>query len=187
VADHPVARRYAQAMIEIAAEANEVDRVEADLQSLAALLRADDSQLGQALGSPVFTSEERRAVLHEVLPKLGLHHLTNNLVLLLNDNRRFAIFGDIARAYSAHADARAGRARVVVQTAEPLTEALEAEVREALEAATGKTVVVTAEVRPELIGGMVAHVGGTVYDSSIRTRLAQIKDALLGSQLPAQA
>ncbi len=187
MAENAVARRYAQAMIEIAADAGAVDVVGQDLQRFADLLKAHDGMLGAALGSPVFTVDERRAVLDQVLPRLGLNKLTENLLRLANDKRRFGLIGDIAAAYAAMADDRAGRARVVVQTAEPLTPQLEAEVRAALEAATGKTVILHAEVKPELIGGMVARVGDKVYDSSIRTLLEQMKGALLGSQLPAQA
>jgi F-type H+-transporting ATPase subunit delta len=187
VADDAIARRYATAMIEIAAEANAVEAIGNDLETFANLLQANDHLLGAALASPVFTVEERSAVLDVILPKLGLNPLTANLLRLANDKRRFALVPAMAEAYATLADERAGRARVVVQTAEPLSPQLEAEVRAALESATGKTVVLTAEVHPELIGGMVAHVGGTVYDSSIRTRLEQIKSALLQSQLPAQA
>ncbi len=182
-----VARRYAQAMVDVAAEAGVVDDVVEQLTSFEEVLQAHEGLLSSALQSPVFTVEERRAVLDEILPKLELGDLTQNLLRLLNDNGRLGILDAITRAYRDLADERAGRVRVVVRSAEPLTEALEAEVKKALEAATGKQVVIEAEVDASLIGGLVARVGSTVYDSSLRTRLQNIKGALLAGASPAQA
>ena len=70
-----------------------------------------------------------------------------------------------------------------VFTVRPLTPAMESEVKASLEAATGKTVLLTASVDPTLIGGMVAHVEGKVYDASVRTRLSELRYQLL-SQNP---
>jgi len=178
----PVARRYAQALIEVADEAGAIDQVGTDLQSFAQVLDAHEGMLGDALSSPVFTTEERGAVLDGVLPKLSLHPLAANLLRLVNDKRRFPVLRDIVTAYGELADERAGRQQVLVTTAEPLTPQVEAEIRQALEKSTGKTVRLTTKVDPSLLGGLVAKVGGTVYDSSLRTRLDQIKHALVSSE-----
>ena len=177
------ARRYAQALISVAEEIGAVDAVGADLERFVRSGEGDDRRMALVLESPVFTSEERGAILDQVLPKLGLHPLVANLIRLANDKRRMALLPGIAEAYRELADVRAGRQQVTVQTAEPLTPQLEAEVRAALESSTGKRVVLKTEVRPELIGGLVARVGDTVYDSSIRTRLEQMKQALLNSPI----
>ena len=85
------------------------------------------------------------------------------------------------------ADALGGRVRVLVQTAEPLQGAMEAEVRATLEQVTGKQVILQTEIVPELIGGMIARVGSKVYDASIRTRLEHLKLNLITTQTPAEA
>lgn len=177
------ARRYAQALIELAAEVDAVDRVGADLDGFAQAAVANEGLLGGALASPVFTVEERRGVLDAVLPKLGVHDLVSRVLHLANDKGRMALVPKIAEAYRAMADVRTGRVRVAVQTAEPLTAQLETEVRMALEKLTGKTVVLTTEVEPELIAGMVARVGDKVYDSSLRTRLQMMRQSLLRSPI----
>jgi len=179
----PVARRYAQAMIEVAAEVDAVDTVSNDLQRFVALLDANDGQLRDALCSPVFTTEERGAVLSELLPRLSLHEMAANLLRLVNDKGRFAAMPDIAEAFLTFADDRAGRQQVHVTTAEPMTPQVEAEVRSALEKATGKTVRLSTKVDPTLLGGLIAKVGGTVYDSSIRTRLEQLKHTLIAQEV----
>ena len=178
MAHHPVARRYAQALIEVAAEADAVEQVMADLHGFAQLLDAHDGVLRDALCSPVFTTEEREAVLNELLPKLGLHGLTNNVLRLANEKHRFAVIADIAAAFEALADVRAGRQAATVITAEPMTPQVEAEVRAALEKSTGKTIRLTTQVDPSLIGGMVAKIGGIVYDASLRNRLERLKQDL---------
>lgn len=176
-----IARRYAQAMAEVAEADGVVEVVGRDLERFTALMAGGEGALGDALASPVFTSDERRGVLEQLLPRLGMHPLTGNLLHVVNDKRRFALMGAIADAYRDLADERANRTRITVQTASPLTPDLEREVRDAFARVTRKEVVLTTEVRPELIGGLVAKVGDTVYDSSIRTRLEQMKLALLSA------
>lgn len=185
--DTSVARRYAQALIEIAAEAEATDAVRSDLERFEVLLDQAEALLRRTLCSPVFTTEERSAVLDVVLPRLGVHKLTSNVLHLVNDKGRMLAVSEIIDEFHALADERAGRVRVTVHTAEPLTSQIEAEVRAALEAATGHTVVLQTLVDPELLGGMIARVGGKVYDSSLRTRLENIKQALLGAQMPGVA
>ena len=185
--DVSVARRYAQAMIELASEAGVVDRVGQDLATFVALLDANDGLLRNALFNPVFTTEERQGVLDQVVPRLGLHELSANLIFLVNDKSRLPYLGDIASNYGDLADERAGRVKVEVATAEPMSPQIEAEVRAALEKATGKSVILSTHVDKALIGGMVARVGGKVYDSSLRTRLRNMRQALLRSPVVAEA
>src|SRR5690606_7503315 len=112
--DLSVARRYAGAMIDVAAEAGVVDRVGDDLDRFVKALELGGGDLRNALCTPVFTVEEREAVLDAILPRLGVHPLTANLLRLANARRRLPLVADIARAYRDEADARAGRVRVQV-------------------------------------------------------------------------
>lgn len=176
-----IARRYAQAMADVAESEGAIEAVGRDLERFTSLMAGGDGALGEALASPVFTSDERRGVLDQLVPRLGLHRLTGNLLHVVNDKKRFALMPAIAAAYRDLADERANRTRITVQTASPLSADLEREVRDAFARVTRKEVLLTTEVRPELIGGLVAKVGDTVYDSSIRTRLEQMKLALLAA------
>ncbi len=182
MSDVNVARRYADALIDVAVQAGEVERISTDLRTIEAALDAHGGLLSGVMTSPVFTVEEREKVLLDVLPKLGLHPLSNNLARVLNQNKRFAALPELRRQFDALADEKAGRVRVKVSTAEALTPQLETEIKAALERSTGKTVLVEHHIDPSLIGGMVARVGGTVYDSSLRTRLQQLKHSLIVAQ-----
>jgi F-type H+-transporting ATPase subunit delta len=182
MADRTVARRYSQAFIELAGD-KKADSYGEELAGFLALAQANDAALFKALANPVFTLTERRAALDAVLGKLKLDTLTSNLIKLMLEKGRFGLLPEVVEAYQELADAKAGRARVRVTTASPLTGPLETELRASLEKATGKKVILESDVDPALIAGMIARVGSTVYDSSIRSRLRDIKTNLLNSQV----
>jgi F-type H+-transporting ATPase subunit delta len=185
--DRSIARRYAKALIDVAGEANQVEAITNDLARLAEASRNNGGELFHALSNPVFTVDERKHVLDAVLSRLGVQRTTRNVLMLLLDKGRFNALPEVAEEYAAMADSRANRARVVVETAEPMSPQLEAEVRASLERVTGKAVVLQTRVNPDLIGGMVARVGSKVYDASIRARLEDIRQKLVRAQLPAEA
>lgn len=187
MADRNIARRYVTAFVELAEEAKKIDAYGSDLKKMNEAANAGDGILLRSLSNPVFTLEERRAALDAVLGKLKLDKLSQNFMRHLVERGRFGCLPDITEMYLAEADARSGRARVLVQTAEPLSSQLEAEVRVALEKATGKQVILDTEVDPSLIGGMVARVESRVYDASIRSRLEDIKQKLIHAQVAADA
>lgn len=187
MAERMLARRYARAFIEIAEEADAVESLGADLDKALAAVRAHEDLLFTALANPVFAPDERRRVLDEVIPRIGLHPLVQNLLRLLLAKGRFDLLPLVEEEYRAGADARAGRVRVVVETAEPLGPQLEAEVRATLERVTGKTVLLDTRVEPALIGGMVARLGGKVYDASVRNRLDTLRNTLLNLTTAAEA
>lgn len=177
--DRTIARRYATAFIEVAAERDAVDQLLGDLERLAELVVAYDGMLLNVLSNPVFLVEERRNVLVEALKRAKAVSLTRNLAHLMLDNNRLSSLPEVLEAYREMADARSGRARVAVETAEALSAELEGEVRKSLERVTGKKVILDVSVNPDLIGGMVARVGGKVYDASVRARLEQLRQTLL--------
>jgi F-type H+-transporting ATPase subunit delta len=74
-----------------------------------------------------------------------------------------------------------------VSTVDPLSPQLEGELKAAFATATGKTIVLDARIDPSLIGGMVARIGGRVYDASIRSRLEDVKHRLINAQAAPEA
>lgn len=184
MADLAIARRWAAAFLDIAAETGSIDALGAELAAVDSAFRGAGIE---ALSNPVFTHAERREVLDAILKKAKVGGMTANLLRLMLDKGRFAILPQVVQVYQANADERAGRTRVVVETAFPLTPQLEGEIRAALEKATGATVVLEARVNESLIGGLVARVGSKVYDASVRTRLRDLQHRLTSSQVPAEA
>lgn len=189
MADRTVARRYAQAFLSLAAELDAVARMGDDLDEVLDLVNAASGLLLNTLSNPVFTSEERRGSLEETIESVGVEidPMTLNLLRLLIDRGRFSVLPDLVKFYHQAADDLAGRVRVEIVTAEPLGQALATEVRDALTQSTGREVVLDRRVDPELIGGLVARVGGKVYDASIRARLDDLKHRLILGQPIAEA
>jgi F-type H+-transporting ATPase subunit delta len=182
VSELNVARRYAEAMIDVASEKGRIDPVAHELYLVERALLANDGQLDAVMSSPVFTAAERGGVLEAVLPKLEISTEVANFARVMNANGRLAAFRSMRENYNRLADERAGRVRALVTTAEPLSAQFEVEIKSALEAATGKTVYIEHAIDPALIGGMIARVGGKVYDSSLRTRLVHLKRTLVTAQ-----
>ena len=191
MADTTLASRYAKALIDLAVEKNALDALQSDLARVREVVLADDSRLLDFLSAPVFEREERTRVLVAVLDVMGqrrgFHPVTRNFLRLILDKGRFAAVPEVIRQFELLADGKANRERVVVETAEALSPDLLHLVRTTLERATGRTIVVEPKVNPALIGGMVARVGGKVYDASIKSRLTEIRQQLLAAQIPPEA
>ena len=84
----------------------------------------------------------------------------------------------ISRALDEMIEAKAGRVTAEVVSAKPLDPSQLSQINAALEKLSGKKVSVTTRQDPELLGGVVARVGDTVYDGSLRTQLRTIRDEL---------
>lgn len=179
MSDASVAHRYARALLELADEAQAVDKVADDLETLRAVL--SKTELLGVMTNPVFTSAERREGLVAVVNRVGFQALTRSFLQLLLQKGRFQNLPEVLDAFRALYDKRANRARVQLSTAAPLTPELEREVTASLERVTGRQVALEITVDPSLIGGIIARVGGKVYDSSIKSRLQDIKTGLLFS------
>ena len=178
MADGSLARRYARALLELGQSHSCIDQLGADLDSFAAVLDDNDGQLRSVLNNPGLTTTERKNVVNAILGLLTLHQLSRNFIRLLVDKSRLEVFDAIQRSYTEMADELAGRIRATVTTATPADAATADQIRSVLESTTGKTVLVDFQVDPDLIGGIVARVGDTVYDASIRARLQNLQETL---------
>ena len=182
-----VARRYADALVELASEKKVLDTVVSDLGTFGSVLTSS-SELESALSNPGFSPEERQSALGVVLEQSKADRITRNFLFLLIDNGRMAAFSDIHRAFEERVDEHLGRVRATVTSATPLESGMLGEIENQVKHLTGKdTVVLTAEVDPALIGGIVTRVGDLVLDGSIRTQLSTIRNQLLGQTTVGEA
>ena len=177
MAEGSLARRYARALVELGKEDSDVDRFASDLREMAQILR--QGQLADVLGNPGITQSERKAVLTQVLSRTDFHVHVKSFLSLLVDKNRFSIFTDIVREYEAIADELGRRVRAIVTTSAPLDAGLQKQIEQALADTMKKQVLVEFKVDKDLIGGLVAQVGGKVFDASVRARLQDIQTSLL--------
>jgi F-type H+-transporting ATPase subunit delta len=183
-----VARRYAGALAELAAERDALTSVAASLDSFAELLAGSDA-LRAGLSSPAFTREERKGVLEAILGKAtDIDPLSADFLRLLGDKDRMAAYDEVVSAFRDLMDERLGRARAFVSSATPLGAAEIATIENQIKTLTGKTqVFVEQSVDPALIGGIVTRVGDMVLDGSIRTRLQSLRLQLINQGEAAEA
>ncbi len=172
-----LARRYAKALFEIGNATRELEKIGADVKALAAALK-ESAELTSVLSSPAIRRSERRKVVDAVVARIGILPITKNFVELLLDHERFVALPAIARELDAMIEAKAGRVRAEVTSAKPLDPSQLSQITAALEKLSGKKVTVSKREDPELLGGVVAKVGDTVYDYSLRNQLAQLRDQL---------
>jgi len=171
------ARRYAKALFQIAQDASEVDTIRAELAALAGLIE-EHADLRDVLMQPLYPVSERRAVLAAVADGLGGGATLRSFYSLLIDQRRLVDFDVIAQEFGRLADDAAGRTKVKVRSAAPLTGEQAARLQRALSTRTGQEVELEQEIDPSLIGGVVAQVGDRLYDGSLRTQLQQLRSGL---------
>ncbi|HZV83112.1 MAG TPA: ATP synthase F1 subunit delta [Geobacteraceae bacterium] len=172
-----IARRYAKALVQIAAEESAVEKFHEELARVEAMF-ADCPELGSLLSNPGYGIEAKLETLREVAGKLQLSETIRNFLLLLQERNRVACLGQIIACYSVLADELSGVLRPVVTTALPLADSRVAEIKTALEKSTGKKIVLQVEVEPSLIGGVVTRIGDKVLDGSVKTQLTRIEDIL---------
>ena len=172
-----LARRYARAVAEIGTAHGILDKIGADLRSLAHAMH-DSSELVTVLTNPAIRRADRRKVIDGLLQRVEAAPHTRNLVYLLLDGERLGSLEAISREVDAMIEAQAGRLQAEVTSARPLDAAQLSQITAALEQLSGKQVAVTKREDPSLLGGVVAKLGDTVYDGSLRTQLRTLRDEL---------
>ena len=172
-----IARRYAKALVQLAVEEGAVETFHGELARVEALFAANP-ELGSLLSNPAHGIEAKLEILKDVAGKLTLSGTISNFLLLLQERNRMACLPAISSSYSILADELSGIVRPIVTSALPLGDAQIAEIKAALEKSTGKTVQMTVEIDPSLIGGVVTQIGDKILDGSVKTQLTRIEDIL---------
>jgi len=175
VARRLYAKRYAQAVFEIALGRKELDRWQSDLRTIASL--GEDAILIAWLENPKFRFDDKVRLLSEQLG--DVNPLALNLVYLLAARGRLGMIGEVADGYQRLLDSYRGIEQAEVITAVPLDDEDKLRLGERLGAVVGKKVVVKPEVDSSLIGGFIARIGGKLLDGSTRSKLEVLKRELV--------
>lgn len=172
-----VARRYAKALMELGTEENRADALVEEMSNAAAAYEAS-ADLRNALANPLVAYEAKKAVLLEIAEKLQLGNVAKHTILILNDRRRMAALPGIARVLRELNDAKKGLVRAEVISAKPLSADYLEKLRVSLERRTGKKIAIDQRVDETLIAGVIARIGDTIYDGSLKGRLNEIRTQL---------
>jgi F-type H+-transporting ATPase subunit delta len=171
--------RYASALFDLASEQGVVTAVESDLDKLGQALR-ESPDLAALIRNPKVSRDDTAKAMDAVSRVLGLSPLTQNFIGVLAANRRLSALPEIVRAFSTIAAAQRGEVTTEVTSAHPLDDNQIAQLAQKLKAREGKEVKIKASVDPEILGGLVVRIGSRQIDSSIRTRLNTLANAMKG-------
>jgi F-type H+-transporting ATPase subunit delta len=175
-----LAGRYALALLELADEQKQLDRVADDLRGLKAVI-AESEDLRRLIRSPLFTRTQQSQAMAAILDRAGVGELTRRCVLLVARNRRlFALDGMIA-AYLAELARRRGEITAQVTSATALDDEQHRALVETLRNEVGAKVQVEVKVDPGLIGGLIVRVGSRMIDDSLRSKLQRLQLAMKGT------
>jgi F-type H+-transporting ATPase subunit delta len=178
-----VATRYANALADVVTAAGSSVHPQDVVSELRAFETALQSpELHNALVTPAIPSNRKKAVVGRIADILKLSRVTRNFLFVLIDHRRIAGFPEIVNTLETVLDERLGFARAEVTSAQELKDAERQALNQVLERVSGKRIRIAFDVDPALIGGVVARIGSTVYDGSLRGQLLT-----LGRRLAAEA
>jgi F-type H+-transporting ATPase subunit delta len=172
------AARYARALFEVAQQEGDPVAAGADLTAVVATL-SDSEELSRVLARRSLPDGIRHNIVVAVSRKLGVTTHVEKLLGLLAARARLELLPDIAAVYGERLRAHQNLVQADVTTAVPLSAEASARLEAGLQDATGKQITMRVSVDPSLLGGVVARVGTTVYDGSIRTQLKKLRDQLV--------
>jgi F-type H+-transporting ATPase subunit delta len=172
------ATRYAKALLDVAGD--DAVALERDLTAFAGLL-GSNAELHQALLSPSVSARGKQGIVTAVAARLNIAPVGVKLLQLLADRDRLGLVDEMLAVYRERLLDRQKIVKAHVRSAAPLSaDALKA-IETRLGVVTGKNVSIEAAVDPALLGGVVATVGSTVYDGSVKTQLEKLRKQLVGA------
>ena len=171
------AGRYATALFELAGETDSRDRAETDLTALLQALE-DSADLDQLIRNPTYTRDEQGKAMAAICDALALSPMVKNVVGLMASKRRLFALPEMIQGYQAlMADLR-GEMSADVTAARTLSEAQIAALSDQIKTATGRDVNLKVTVDEDIIGGLIVKVGSKMIDTSIRSRLNNLQNAM---------
>src|SRR4030095_1617149 len=170
------ASRYAKALLDVLYPAKAEAGREQLLQFISVLSQQQDAR--HLLENPTVSAERRKDLVNRIGDTLALDVPVRNFLGLLIDRNRLDLLDEITSTYGALLDDKLGIVRARVTAALDLDSRQRDEVAARLQALTGKKVRMEVFVDPSLIGGLVAQVGSTIYDGSIRQQLQAFRNNL---------
>jgi F-type H+-transporting ATPase subunit delta len=195
-----VARRYAEALADVAIAHGQVEQIDGILRLFAQMMKSS-SELRETFASPIISLADKRRVLDAVLDRvLPEHKMTTleetsagrvrpatmiaNLLRTMLAHYRLHHLPEVYEQFQNEMNKRQGLIIAEVTTAADVDLAEQQKLGRTLEQKTGKKVQFKFKTDPSLVGGVVTRVGSIVYDGSVRTQLREIKQRLKQGESP---
>ena len=176
-----LAKRYAKALFAVGQEEGNSEAFSATLNDLGSFLKTYPEAM-DGLTNPLYPMELREKVIGHLIDALQAHQFMANFLNLVVQKKRADILPEIATEFQILVDADQNISRGNVISATEISGELQAKVQSTLENITGKKVILTSEIDPSIIGGIIAKVGDLVMDGSLKTQLAGLNESIKGSE-----
>ncbi len=178
-----IAQRYASALVDVVMSGQSGSPGVSPDDTLNALrafrdLVASSADLRKALEAPSLSPARKRSLIDRFVGPLNLPRTVRNFLLVLSDKHRLNLLHEVTEQFDLLLDERRGFIRAEVESAGELNPQEREEIGRQLSRVTSKQVRTRFAVNPDLIGGVLARVGSTVYDGSVRRQLAQLRKQL---------
>lgn len=172
-----VAKVYAEALLDVADKLDIAEQVGAELQELNTQLR-QSPDVAKSLVNPLVKRTAKAPVIAAAF-KGKSSDLLADFVEMLNKKDRLSLLAHIAPAYRGLLNERAKRLHVTVRSVTPLSPDQLEHLRQTVGHAYGREPMIEAVVDESLLGGLIVQVGDEVFDSSVRTRVNNLRNQLL--------
>lgn len=172
-----VAKRYAVGLFELALEKNMIDTIAEEMRSIAEVCKQDKTLLN-FLTAPQIRDQDKEEVIKAVFAD-RVSPPVKRFIDFIIEKRRSKYMIEIAEAFNDLVLESQGFLKTRVETAIELTEEETRALQKKLEQKTGKKILMSKFVRPQILGGMIVYLGSQIIDKSIRHDLQILRDRLL--------
>ena len=174
-----IAGRYATALFELARDSGVLDEVSTDVADLGNMID-QSNDLNRLLRSPVIASEDQGKGMAAVLDKAGATKLISNFVAVVAQNRRLFVLRDMVRDFRTLLSAHKGELVAEVTSAKSLNDEQLAKIKDQLTTSMKTDVQVETAVDEKILGGIIVKIGSRMVDSSLRTKIQNLRFAMRG-------
>lgn len=172
-----IAGRYAQAVFDIVKEAGGLDDLARQTDELQNALD-ESADLRDMIASPLYSRNQQSKAIGALSAKMGLSEMLANTLQLMARNRRLFVLPQLIIALRERIAVERGELTADVTSAVALSEEQQKRLTETLAEKSGKKIKLNTRVDETLIGGMIVKMGSKMIDSSVRSKLASLQNAM---------
>lgn len=175
-----VARRYASALADVVVKKGDSHAVQTELKVWETMMNSNADLLG-VFGNPAIAYKNKEKVLESLIERSQPSKTAANFLRILLRNNRLTEISKINERFAGVLEERSGVVSADVTSARELSEAEKSELQANLENLTGRRVKAKFEKDENIIGGVITRIGSTVYDGSVKTKLEELKEQMIGN------
>ena len=172
-----IAQRYASAVFDLAKDGGKIKDIESDLDVLQGAL-GESEDFRDLIHSPIYTREQQGTAITALAKKMNLSEIMANTLGLMAAKRRLFVLPQLVRTLREKIAEDKGEVTAEVTSAKALTKTQSDKLAKSLKATMGKDVTLQTTVDESLIGGLIVKVGSKMIDTSIRSKLNSLQNAM---------